>query len=404
MRQKKREKRYPRITIKPKTIAIILAVIAALAVAAAIAIALLANTSAFTISSIDTEATEHVSSEDIATLASIPEGTTLLNYDEATIVANLKRNPWIGEVTLQRVFPDRLRIQVKERGVRALVMMNAGAVVWCLGSDNVWIEPLKVEAQKGQSILEAALTRSREMGSLLVTDVPQTIEPVAGEPADDEVFTALATFKAELSEEFWAQVVSFSASSSESIACILTNGVEVSLGAPTNIETKEELVKQLLAKYPNKLTYINVRVPSNPSYRMLGSDAVQEGTGALGDIPGANTMQPQAQQGAQQGGEGVQNGTEGAQGQDVQQQGLEGQDGSLQPQDGMQESQDGSMEQVSEGDDGYADDGYADDGAYASGGEPLYQESAEGEAQDAGQADELIVYDTSAQSEEGSWE
>ena len=42
-------------------------------------------------------------------------------------------------------------------------------------------------------------------------------------------------------------------------------------------------MQQLLAKYPNRITYINVRVPSSPSYRMLDSDAVQEGTGAYGD-------------------------------------------------------------------------------------------------------------------------
>ena len=87
----------------------------------------------------------------------------------------------------------------------------------------------------------------------------------------------------ELSEELWSQVVSVSAPSVEALSCILGTGVEVSFGSPNNIESKEIVVQQLLAKYPNRITYINVRVPSNPSYRMLESESVQEGTGAVSE-------------------------------------------------------------------------------------------------------------------------
>lgn len=276
--------RARRFSINPRAIAVFLAVIVSLSVCGAIGLVVLSNTSAFAILSIDAQPTEHVSAEDIATLANIPSGTTLLNYDEELIVANVKRNPWIGEVKVHRVYPDRLSIEVKERDVRALVMLNAGSVVWCLGNDNVWIEPLKVTAEKGQSMSEAVLTKALSMGALLITDVPNSVDPVAGTPADDPVFTAMSVFYDELSENFWADVVSFSAPSDESISCILSSGVEVSLGSATNIQTKESVVTQLLAKYPNRLTYINVRVPSNPTYRMVESESVQEGTGAVGDM------------------------------------------------------------------------------------------------------------------------
>ena len=267
-----------------KGIAIALASLVALFIAGAIALVVLSHTDAFTISSINAEPTEHITAEDIAALAGVPEGTTLLNYDETLIVDNIRRNPWVKSVKLSREFPDRLRVEVTERTVTSIVMMNSGSVIWCMGDDGVWIEPVKIVAGEGQSIIEAALAYVAGTETLVITDVPQTVNPVAGSPAEDDVFKALDEYRAGLSGEFWDQIVSINASSVEGISCILQSGVEVSLGSPTSIETKESVVEQLMAKYPNRLTYINVRVPSNPSYRMVDTESVEGGTGATGDL------------------------------------------------------------------------------------------------------------------------
>ena len=214
---------------------------------------------------------------------------TLLNYDEAAIVANLKRNPWIADVSISRAFPDRLRVTVTERTVRAYVMMNSGSVTWCMGQDGVWVEPIKFEVGEGQSIAEAALAASIETGALLITDVPQTVNPMAGQPADDEVFQAINSYHEEFSDELWNQIVSINASSVEGISCILESGIEISLGSPTSITAKETVIQQLLSKYPNRLTYINVRVPASPSYRMVETESVEGGTGAIGDVATGTT-------------------------------------------------------------------------------------------------------------------
>lgn len=270
--------------IPVRGIALALGVVCALMVAGTIGIVVLSHTDAFTITSINAESTEHVSSTDIASLAGVPEGTTLLNYDETLIVENLQRNPWIKQVRISREFPDRLKVTVTERTVKAFVIMDSGSVIWCLGDDSVWIEPIKIPVAEGQSITEAALSTAVEKGALLITDVPQTVNPVAGAPADDDVFEALRAYREELSNEFWSQIVSINASSIEGISCILDSGVEISLGSPTSIQSKETVIQQLLAKYPNRLTYINVRVPANPSYRMVESESVEGGTGAIGDV------------------------------------------------------------------------------------------------------------------------
>lgn len=273
-------------------IAITIGVICILLLVGAISLVVLSHTDAFTITSIDAEASEHVSSEDIAALAGVPEGTTLLNYDEAAIVANLKRNPWIADVSISRAFPDRLRVTVTERTVRAYVMMNSGSVTWCMGDDGVWVEPIKFEVGEGQSIAEAALAASIETGALLITDVPQTVNPMAGQPADDEVFQAINSYHEEFSDELWNQIVSINASSVEGISCILESGIEISLGSPTSITAKETVIQQLLSKYPNRLTYINVRVPASPSYRMVETESVEGGTGAIGDVATGTTPAP----------------------------------------------------------------------------------------------------------------
>ncbi len=281
------------VQVPVRGIAVVLGLLCTLMLIGAIGIVVLAHTSAFTITSIDTEATEHVSSADIASLAGVEEGTTLLNYDESLISNNLKRNPWIKDVEIVRIFPDRLKIVVTERVVSAYVMMNSGSVTWCLGDDNVWVEPVKVEVTQGQSMAEAALAMAVERGSLLVTNVPQTVNPMAGQPAGDPVFDAMRSYQEELSSDLWSQVVSADLSSIDGISVMLKSGLEISLGAPTAIDAKQKIIDQLLEKYPNRLTYINVRVPSNPTYRMVDTEAVEQGTGAIGDILDMSTISSQ---------------------------------------------------------------------------------------------------------------
>ena len=256
-----------------------LVIVAVLLVAALVTFIVLSSTPAFTISSIDAEDTEHLTAENIAKLADVTEGTTLLNIDEGLITENLKRNPWVGEVSYVREFPDRLKIVVTERRVDCLVKMGTGSVCWCLGNDNVWIEPVNLTMKDGQSANDVALSLAQQMGALLVYDVPTSVSPSAGSASTDEVLKAVNAYREQFSEDLSSQIVSFSAPSVESISCLLKSGVEVSLGSPVSIDVKEAVITEVLAKHPNQVTYINVRVPSQPSYRKLGTDSVAPGTG-----------------------------------------------------------------------------------------------------------------------------
>lgn len=257
-------------------------IVAIVAAVLGVALLVLSNTSTFKIDSIDAVATDHVSADDIQKLASVEEGTTLLNVDTGAITQRLMKNPWIASVSIDREFPDKLKISVTERKVEAVVVMSSRSVAWYLGEGEVWLEPVNLDVSEGQSADDVALEKATSIGAILITGVPATVDPVAGSKATDDVITAVRSYLDGFSSDFASQIVSFTAPSEASISCVLASGVEVSLGSPTDISSKEEVVKSLLAEYPDELTYINVRVPSSPSYRKIDSTDVTAGTGAVG--------------------------------------------------------------------------------------------------------------------------
>lgn len=300
----------------------------ALALVGLVALFILRDSPVFLIESVEAEPTEHVTQTDIQNLVSVPVGSTLLNVDTDAVEAALKKDPWVADVTFERVFPHTLRIEIVEQQVEALVVMNTGSIAWYLGDADIWIQPTKIEASEGQSVNDAALAQALADGCLLITDVPATVSPVASSVATDGVLDAVAAFRRGFSEEFLSQVVSFSAASTDSITCTLRNGVEILLGSPTDIAAKETVITQTLEQHPGAVTYINVRVVTDPAVRptvrLVDSENVEAGDGvsASGADEGqaatdssqgsSDASQGDASQGADSGGEGSQGAGDGS--------------------------------------------------------------------------------------------
>lgn len=251
----------------------------AVALVAVVVLFALRDSSAFEIASVEVEPTEHVSATDIQNLAQVPVGSTLLNVDTASLESALRRNPWVASVSFERVFPHTLKITITEQGIDALVVMSSGSVGWYLGDAGVWIQPAKIEAAEGQSTDDAALALALSEGCLLITDVPSTVDPVAGSTATDDVLAAVDTFRSGFTQDFASQVVCYFAPSVDDISCMLQSGVQISLGSATNVSEKETLARGLLEKYPDSAVSINVRVITNPSVKPVDSAYVQSGTG-----------------------------------------------------------------------------------------------------------------------------
>lgn len=264
---------------KAQSIGRVFIIIVALIAACAVVLFIVSRMPVFTITTVEADATEHVSSESIVQLAAVDQGSTLLNFDEAGIAERIKRNPWVSEVSYTREFPNTLKISVGERSVKAIITMSSGELAWCLGSDDIWIEPLSIQVGDGESFNDAALAQAQQMGVILITDVPSSVSPQAGSTASDDTITAVESFQSDFSSSFSSQIVSYSAPSASSVSCVLSNGLSISLGSASEIGTKEAIISSLIDKYPDRLTYINVRVTSSPSYRMIDSEDVQSGSG-----------------------------------------------------------------------------------------------------------------------------
>lgn len=258
----------------------------------AIALAILANMSVFEVTNVEAADTVHVKAEDVVQLANVPEGTTLLKLNKNLIEENVKQNPWIASVEIHRVFPDTLRLQVQERKLGAVVAMGSGGIAWLLGDDGVWIEPLKLQVEENESVNDEALGQAASLGVVLISDVPSSVQPKAGTNTTDKSILTVLSIAGQLTEDFKSQVVCYSASSEDDISCILSNGVEVSLGSDSEIRTKEIVAKRILEQYTGQVTYINVRIPSRPTYRRIDSEYVREGTGATGSAVDEQKAEP----------------------------------------------------------------------------------------------------------------
>lgn len=248
---------------------IIAAIVAAVAAVMVVAFLVLSHMPVFVITGIDAQASEHVSADALAKLAAVDEGTTLLNVDVAQISDNVRKNPWVKGVNITREFPDTLGVSVEERTVSAVVVIGSGTSVWALGDDGAWIEPLSLASDANTDVTSAALAKADELGCLLIASVPATVDPAQGSPATDEVILDVLQYQDELPDSLSGEAQVYYASSVGSISMVLKSGLEISLGAPNDVSAKAQALSTIMGQYGEQLTYINVRVPSKPSYRKV---------------------------------------------------------------------------------------------------------------------------------------
>jgi cell division protein FtsQ len=82
---------------------------------------------------------QEVSRDDILSLAGVNGRSSLLLLDAAKMRAGLLANPWIAEATVLKLYPSRLRIEIKERAAFAL-WQKAGQVS-LIAADGTVLEP-----------------------------------------------------------------------------------------------------------------------------------------------------------------------------------------------------------------------------------------------------------------------
>jgi cell division protein FtsQ len=79
-----------------------------------------ANAAGFRIAAVSIAGHKHLSRDEVLAIAGVSGRTSLLFLDAAEARARLRANPWVGDATVQKLYPDRLTITVTERVAFAL--------------------------------------------------------------------------------------------------------------------------------------------------------------------------------------------------------------------------------------------------------------------------------------------
>lgn len=98
-----------------------------------------ANAAGFGISEIALSGVRGLSREDVLSLAGITGRSSLLFLDAATSRQRLVDNPWVAEATVLKLYPGRLRIEIKERAPFALWQKDGTVSV--VAEDGKVLEP-----------------------------------------------------------------------------------------------------------------------------------------------------------------------------------------------------------------------------------------------------------------------
>lgn len=208
----------------------------------------------FHVNNVQVNGSEHLTSQEITSIAAISDDSTLLRLDSAGIKARLEDNAWVQEASIHRVLPDTVVIDITEREPGAVAKINDKSN-WVISTDGTW--------------LSAATTDDWENAMKIVDVSPSMPAPISGSACTDGgILNALDILNA-ISDDLRSRIVSISAESSIKTSLNLEDGVTVAFGDSSDVEVKEAVINSLLDEYEGKISYINVRVPTRPTYRML---------------------------------------------------------------------------------------------------------------------------------------
>lgn len=265
---------HTRVMSKPKksTAFKVFAVAFFLVCALAVAYAGLYFSGAFAIQSVKVNGADHLTNEEMSVLAAVPQGTTLLNVDTAAIANSVNRDAWVSDVSVRRIFPDTLEINVTERQIAAIVDVAADNAKitqqWAIAADGMWLMEIPArDSELGAAISPQIYEDADKV--LHITDVPFGLTPEVGTYcADGNVSNALEILNG-LSTDLAEQVKTVSATDAASTLLTLKNGIEIAFGTADDIRDKERICLEIMAENEGSVAYINVRVPSRPTWRAV---------------------------------------------------------------------------------------------------------------------------------------
>lgn len=263
-------KRAQRKTGGSKKLIIALVILIVLLVGAGAGYIYLSHSSFFAIEEISVKGAEHLTADDVAELADVPEHTTLLNVDTEGIKQRFCEDAWVQDVTIHRSFPHTLVIDVTERTIAAVAEVPSSDARstrnWAISSDGVWLMPIPEPDSEAGALVNPKIYEDAE-AVLHITDIPYGEQPEIGTHCSDPNVNCAIEIVSGLTTDLSDQVRTVKATDSASTTLLLDNGVEIAFGDAESIREKERICIELLKNHEGKITYINVRSPENPTWR-----------------------------------------------------------------------------------------------------------------------------------------
>jgi cell division protein FtsQ len=229
------------------------------------------NSSLFSIDNVEVKGVEHLTSSEMAQLANVPEGSTLLRVDTGSIESRLEQNAWVKSASVKRKFPHTLEIDVTERSVLAVVEIPTQSKTstknWAISTDNVWLMPIPDEnSEAGQATSPQIYADAASV--VHIVDVPSSTAATIGAACDDDNVNNALSILSGMTTELAGRVTKISASGSAETTLTLDSGVEVAFGKAERIRDKERVVLAILDQNPG-VAYINVRQVDSPTWRSV---------------------------------------------------------------------------------------------------------------------------------------
>ena len=270
--QIKRRERSERATRRARNYALRIIIAAVVVVALVITGGIAYNSDLFTIEDVQISGVEHLTSDEMALMANIPEGSTLLRVDVDNIRKRLMQNAWVQDVSVNRIFPNTLEINVTERSIAAVVEVptstGRSTKLWAISSDHMWLMPIPArDSDAGKTTSEQIYIDAEN--ALKIVNVPYGTQAQIGTLCTDSNVLNALDIVSGMTTELSGMVVEVSAAGPDETKIMLSNGVEVAFGKAENIRDKERVILKILADNPDSVAYINVRTVTNPTWRTV---------------------------------------------------------------------------------------------------------------------------------------
>lgn len=120
-----------------------------------------ANAAGFGITEVALSGQHELDRDEILKTAGITERSSLLFLDATEARARLLTNPWVAEATVLKLYPGRLRIEIKER--KAFALWQKDARVSLIAADGTVLEP---DVPRAYATLPLVVGEGAALGSL----------------------------------------------------------------------------------------------------------------------------------------------------------------------------------------------------------------------------------------------